>query len=72
MLGLDKVMRHKIFNDWLKEAQAKIEYMVIADNKRKVAPLKSWAGKTLLNFCEKEVQIRFLCCQLHSSRSSPR
>lgn len=44
----------------MKEAQAKIDYMGIADNKMKVALLKSWAGKTLLNFWETEVRIRFM------------
>ena len=53
VLGIDKVKRPKVFQDWVKEAQAKIDYMGITDNKQKVALLKSWAGRELLNFWEK-------------------
>ena len=59
VLGIDKVKRPKVFQDWVKEAQAKIDYMGITDNKQKVALLKSWAGRELLNFWEKEVRIQF-------------
>ena len=44
VLGIDKMKRPKVFMDWIKEAQAKIDYMGISDNKQKVALLRSWAG----------------------------
>ena len=58
-LGIDKVKRLKNFQDWCKEAEAKITYMGITEDTRKVALLKSWAGRTLLNFWEKEARIQF-------------
>ena len=57
-LGIDKVKRLKNFQDWCKEAEAKITYMGITGDTRKVALLKSWAGRTLLNFWEKEARIQ--------------
>ena len=59
VLGIDEIKRPKVFMDWLKEAQAKIDYMGISDNKQKVALLRSWAGRELLNFWEKEARIQF-------------
>ena len=59
VLGIDKMKRPKVFMDWVKEAQAKIDYMGISDNKQKVALLRSWAGRELLNFWEKEERIQF-------------
>ena len=59
-LGIDKVKRLKNFQDWCKEAEAKITYMGITEDTRKVALLKSWAGRTLLNFWEKEARIQFV------------
>ena len=59
VLGIDKMKRPKVFQDWVKEAQAKVDYMGITDNKQKVALLKSWAGRELLNFWEKEARIQF-------------
>ena len=59
VLGIDKMKRPKVFQDWMKEAQAKIDYMGINDDKQKVALLKSWAGRELLNFWEKEARIQF-------------
>ena len=56
-LGIDKVKRLKNFQDWCKEAEAKITYMGINEDTKKVALLKSWAGRILLNFWEKEARI---------------
>ena len=59
VLGIDKMKRPKVFQDWMKEAQAKIDYMGINDDKQKVALLKSWAGRELLNIWEKKARIQF-------------
>ena len=56
-LGIDKVKRLRNFQDWCKEAEAKITYMGITEDTRKVALLKSWAGRTFLNFWKKEARI---------------
>ena len=56
-LGIDKVKRLKNFQDWCTEAEAKITYMGINEDTKKVALLKSWAGRILLNFWEKEARI---------------
>ena len=53
-VGIDKVKRLKTFNDWVKEAQAKMDHMGINEDKKQVALLKSWAGRRLLNFWEKD------------------
>lgn len=56
-LGINKVRRYKEFSDWLKEAETKIEFMGITEEKKKISLLRSWAGKVLLNFWDKEVRI---------------
>ena len=35
VLGIDKMKRPKVFMDWLKEAQAKIDYMGIVTTSKK-------------------------------------
>ena len=37
VLGIDKMKRPKVFMDWLKEAQAKIDYIGISEKKQIVA-----------------------------------
>ena len=54
-LGIDNVKILKDFQDWYKEAEAKITYMGITEDTRKVALLESWAGRTLIK--EKEARI---------------
>ena len=34
-------------------------YMGITEESRKVSQLKSWARRTLVNFCEKQAMIQF-------------
>ena len=58
-LGIDKTGRLKRFNDWLKGAQAKIDFMGLTTDKQKISLLRSWAGPELLTYWEREVGIRF-------------
>ena len=37
VLGIDKMKRPKVFMDWLKEAQVKIDYIGISEKKQIVA-----------------------------------
>ena len=47
-LGVDKVKRYKRFSDWMKGAEAKIDFMGITTDKHKISLLRSWAGLELL------------------------
>ena len=47
-LGVDKVKRYKRFSDWMKGAEAKIDFMGITTDKQKISLLRSWAGLELL------------------------
>ena len=58
-LGIDKTGRLKRFNDWMKGAQAKIDFMGLTTDKQKISLLRSWAGPELLTYWEREVGIRF-------------
>ena len=43
-LGIDKSGRLKRFNDWMKGAQAKIDFMGLSTDKQKISLLRSWEG----------------------------
>ena len=58
-LGRDKTKRFQQFRDWLNQAEAKMEFLNIAESKRKIAYLRSNAGPELTLFWEKEVRVRF-------------
>ena len=58
-LGRDKTRRFKAFDDWVKEAEAKMEYLCITEDNRKPSYIKSHAGAELMTFWEKEVRVRF-------------
>lgn len=58
-LGIDKMTRLKRFNDWIKGAQAKIDFMGLDNDRQKISLLRSWSGPDLLVFWEREVNIRF-------------
>ena len=58
-LGVDKVKRLKRFSDWMKGAEAKIDFMGLTADKQKISLLRSWAGPELLVYWEREVGIRF-------------
>ena len=58
-LGVDKVKRFKRFSDWMKGAEAKIDFMGLTTDKQKISLLRSWAGPELLVYWEREVGIRF-------------
>ena len=59
LLGRDKTKRFQQFRDWLNQAEAKMEFLNIAESKRKIAYLRSNAGPELTLFWEKEVRVRF-------------
>ena len=58
-LGVDKVKRLKRFSDWMKGAEAKIDFMGLTTDKQKISLLRSWAGPELLLYWEREACIRF-------------
>ena len=58
-LGRDKTKRFQQFRDWLNQAEAKMEFLNIAESKRKIAYLRSNVGPELTLFWEKEVRVRF-------------
>ena len=48
-LGEDKMRKLTIFEDWLEEADSRMEYIGITDDKEKIIPLRTWAARTLKN-----------------------
>ena len=62
-LGIDKIKRLRQFNDWMKEVQSKMEFMGVTENTKKIALLKSWAGRELLS-----PPVSYVVCQIHNQR----
>ena len=58
-LGIDKTKRLRRYNDWLKEAESKMEVMGVTESRKKTALIKSWAGSELINFWETEARVVF-------------
>ena len=58
-MGIDKVKRLKRFNDWVKAAEAKMDFMGLTSDTQKVNLLRSWTGPDLILYWEREVGIRF-------------
>jgi len=58
-LGRDKLKRYKKYVDWIKDAETKMEFLAITDNKQKINFIRSCAGSVLIEFWEKEARIRF-------------
>ena len=59
VLGRDKTKRYFKWNNWLKDAKTKMNYLAITQNTQKLAYVRSQAGAELLTFWEKEVRARW-------------
>ena len=58
-IDIDKAGRLKCFNNWIKGAQAKSEFMGLIRDRQMISLLCRWAGPELLTYWEREVGIRF-------------
>ena len=58
-LGKDRLRRYKKWKDWLREAENKMTFLQIQDEKAKLNFIRSCAGAELTTFWEKEARIRF-------------
>ena len=67
-LGRNKLKRYKKFLDWSKEAESKMSFLGIEEDRQKVNFLKSTAGPELTQFWEKEVRIRFEAVEADAGR----
>ena len=58
-LGKDRIKRVKKFEDWIRDAEAKIKVLKLNTDEEKIDFIKSCAGHELLELWMKEVRIRF-------------
>ena len=58
-LGKDRIKRIKTFEDWIREAEAKIKVLKLNADQEKIDFIKSCAGHELIEFWAKEVRVRF-------------
>ena len=58
-LGKDKLKRPKRWSDWRKDAENKMRFLKIEEDKQKLSFIRSCAGAELTEFWEKEVRARF-------------
>ena len=59
LLGRDKTRRYQNFRDWITQAEAKMGFLGITEEKQKICYLRSNAGTELTTFWDKEVRARF-------------
>ena len=58
-LGKDKLKRPKRWSDWRKNAENKMRFLKIEEDKQKLNFIRSCAGAELTKFWEKEMRARF-------------
>ena len=58
-LGKDRIKRIKKFEDWIRDAEAKIKVLKLNTDQEKIDFIKSCAGHELIEFWAKEVRVRF-------------
>ena len=57
MLGTDKMRKLTIFDDWLEEAESRMEYIGIADDKEKIILLRTWGGQDIKELIKRQSSI---------------
>ena len=58
-LGKDRIKRVKKFEDWIRDAEAKIKVLQLNTDQEKIDFIKSCAGHELIEFWTKEARVRF-------------
>ena len=58
-LGTNKMLKLTIFEDWLEEAENRMDFIGTQDDKSRIILLKSWGGKELMEFLKTNVKIRY-------------
>ena len=59
LLRKDKIKSIKILNEWLKDAESKMQVLNITDQQQKKNFVRSGAGHKLINFREKEAGVKY-------------
>ena len=49
-LGSNKMAQLRVFDEWLEEAQSRMDYIGVTEDKDKVTLLKNWGGSELTEF----------------------
>ena len=57
MLGDDKMRKLTLFDDWLEEAESRMEYIGIADDKEKIILLRTWGGQDVKELIKRQASI---------------
>ena len=57
MLGDDKMRKLTIFDDWLEEAESRMEYIGITDDKEKIILLRTWGGQDIKDLIKHQSSI---------------
>ena len=58
-LGSNKMLKLTKFEDWLEEAENRMDYIGVQDDKSKIILLKSWGGAELMDFIKTHVKIKY-------------
>ena len=58
-LGTNKMTKLTKFEEWLDEAENRMAYIGIGDDKQKIILLKSWGGPELIEFMKSNVKIQY-------------
>ena len=57
VLGDDKMRKLTIFDDWLEEAESRMEYIGIIDDKEKTILLRTWGGQDIKELIKRQSSI---------------
>ncbi len=57
VLGDDKMRKLTIFDDWLEEAESRMEYIGITDDKEKIILLRTWGGQDIKELIKRQSSI---------------
>ena len=57
VLGDDKMRKLTIFNDWLEEAESRMEYIGITDDKERIILLRTWGGQDIKELIKRQSSI---------------
>ena len=70
-LGTNKMLKLTRFEDWLEEAENRMDYIGTQDDKSRIILLKSWGGKELMEFIKTHVKISYEVTPANTNATPP-
>ena len=64
-LGPDKMRKLKNFNEWLEEAENRMNYIGTNNNDEKISLLRSWGGSDLVTFMKLHAKVNLETTPAH-------